>query len=144
MSLLPQATFSPLFSSFSSLDSCTSSSCYLRLLFSHTIWMLCQVRTFILPHNCLTQHGANRCWSMSVARHNLQRCILTTAAYTVHVQWSSHQACAMYVLAKYCFLTYLFKVPKSLYKQVSRWTEKGLSFTTETTQGSEQSLVCTM
>ena len=69
--------------------------------------------------------------------HNLPRCILTNAAYTVHfhydvwqstaveemtlrmnhLQWSSHQACALYVHAKYCFLTYLFKVPKSLYKQ---------------------------
>jgi len=134
-----QVTFSPLFRSLSSLDSSTSSSGDLRLLFLHTIWMLCQVHTFILPHNCLTQHGTTRCWSMSVPRHNLQWCILTTAAYTVHfhcdvrqstgaeemtlrmkyLQWSSHQACAWYVLAKYCFLTYLFQVPKSLCKQVS-------------------------
>jgi len=159
-----QVTFSPLFCSLSSLDLRTSFSCDLRLLFSHTIWMLCHVHTFILPHNCLTQHGTNRCWIMPVPHHNLQWCILTTAVYTglfhcdvwqstgveeitlrlKHLQWSSQQACALYELAKYSFLTYLFKVPKSLCKQVFRWTAEVLSFTTETMQGSEQSLVCTM
>jgi len=77
-----------------------------------------------LPHHC--QFSIHKSFY-------LQRCILTTTAYTVHIhydvwqstaveemtlrmkhlQWSRHQECALYVLAKYRFLTYLYKVPKS-------------------------------